>query len=305
MSSMCRFISLVGFIAALGSSSILAADSVPKVEIIKDLPYLGADREERLDLYLPAKAEGKRRPAILIVHGGGWHGGDKAARREKNIASNLARAGYVCASVNYVLAAKQERFTDNLRQVWPRNLQDCLTAVQFLRANAKNYDIDLAHIGAIGGSAGGHLVAMLATVDAEDGLDPKGPFAGQSARIQAVVPLYGAHDLVSHARIKKLELNPEELDLCRRGSPVTYIDNDDPPALILHGTKDALVAVEQSEILFRELREAKVPAELHVIDGAPHSFHLQPKQRDLRSLVIGFFDRHLKPKSTTSATAVN
>jgi acetyl esterase/lipase len=110
---------LLGFIVAIGSPVLSAADSGPKVQIIKDVSYQGDDRSERLDLYLPAKVAGKLRPAILIVHGGGWHGGDKAARREINIATSLARAGYVCASVNYVLA-KNVPSRDSTHQSDPR-----------------------------------------------------------------------------------------------------------------------------------------------------------------------------------------
>lgn len=267
------------------------------VRVIPDVPYLGEGRAETLDLYLPVDSPGDvRHPAVLIVHGGGWTGGDKAAARERNIGTILARAGYVCASVNYVLAEKKEKFTDNLRQVWPRNLQDCMTAVRFLRRHAEDYRIDPGRIGAIGGSAGGHLVAMLAAASDGDGLDPDGPYADFSCRIQAVVPLYGAHDLLQHASARQLldGMTDEEKALCRDASPVSHLSADDPPALVLHGTGDKLVAVEQSEILHREWRRAGLESELLVIEGAPHSFHLQPKQRDLRSLVIGFLDRHLK-----------
>ena len=76
---------------------------------------------------------------------------------------------------------------------------------------------------------------------------------------------------------------------------MTHISKNDPPFLILHGTKDKLVPVEQSELLFAALKKGQIPAELLIIKDAPHSFHLQPKQQDLRPKVIGFFDRHLKP----------
>lgn len=270
-----------------------AADS-PPVRVVKNIEYLGAERKEKLDLYLPGESGQRPRPAVLIVHGGGWHGGSKSAGRERNIGVHLAEAGFVCASVDYVLAVRKERFTDNLRQVWPRNLQDCMNGVRFLRANAKKYNIDGQNIGAIGGSAGGHLVAMLAVVDEKDGLDlAGGPYADVSCRIQAAVPMYGVHDLIVHARDRGMALGDVERVLCRVGSPVTYIDAADPPTLILHGTRDHLVPMKQSELLHTALQEAGVSSELAVIADAPHSFHLQPKQRDLRQLVIGFFRQHL------------
>ncbi len=276
------------------------------VRIIKDVSYLGDDRTEKIDLYLPAgSAKGMLRPAVLIVHGGGWTGGDKGDARERNIGTTLAESGYVCASVNYVLAEKTTPFINNLKQVWPRNLQDCMTAVRFLRSHAEKYGIDPNQIGAIGGSAGGHLVAMLAAVGDSDGLDPDGPYKEHSCRIQAVVPMYGAHDLEDLARKRKIfaGLSNDQKELCRVGSPVTYASKDDPPTLILHGTKDSLVPVVQSEILYRTLQKTGVQSELQIIEGAPHSFHLQPKQRDLRLLVTGFFDRHLRKKSHPKVVA--
>lgn len=231
-----------------------------KIRMISDVSYLGEGRAEKMDIYLPAVptgsgklAKGKSRPAVLIVHGGGWHGGDKAAAREKNIGMTLAGAGYVCASVNYVLADKKKLFTDNLKQVWPQNLLDCRTAVRFLREKADQYGIDVEHIGAIGGSAGGHLVAMLAFSEGDflDGKDGGGSttellYARQSDRIQAVVAMYGVHDFMYRVRIREMggQLSEEDKAMCLRASPVSHISIDDPPALLLHGTKDKLVPTE-------------------------------------------------------------
>ena len=269
-----------------------------QTSIKKEISYLGEDRTEKLDLYLPDPAfQTGPYPAIVIIHGGGWHGGDKAAKREINIGNNLAKAGYVCASINYQLAKKTSKFTDNLKQVWPGNLQDCKTAVRFLRKHADKYQIDADHIGAIGGSAGGHLVSILATTGNDTKPGPQEKYAGFSSSIQAVVPMYGVHDLIALAQSRDMLSSFTEVEkkLSQQASPVTHISQDDPPFLILHGTKDALVPVKQSELLLAALKKANIPAELLVIEGAPHSFHLQPKQQDLRPKVIGFFDRHLKP----------
>jgi dipeptidyl aminopeptidase/acylaminoacyl peptidase len=135
---------------------------------------------------------------------------------------------------------------------------------------------------------------MLAFTDDSDGLEPAGPYKSLSSRVQAVVPMYGVHDVVRRAYARGSELSEFDAELCRQASPVTYITADDPPALILHGTADSTVSVKQSTLLHARLKSSYVPASLIVLEGAPHSFHLQPEQRDLRKKVISFFDQHLK-----------
>jgi acetyl esterase/lipase len=192
-------------------------------------------------------------------------------------------------SIDYLLATEE-------KPSWPVNIHDCKTAVRWLRANADRLQIDAAHIGAIGGSAGGHLTALLATSGNLPELDPPGPYAEYSCAIQCAVPMYGAAEVrdrpSAHVMIGKTMAEAPEL--YRLASPADLADSQDPPCLILHGTADKLVPVEQSEILARALAKAGVPHELVIIEGAPHSFHLQPKQRDLRPLVLGFFDKYLK-----------
>jgi len=259
------------------------------VRIEKDVDYLGPDRKEKMDLYLPTgDPPAKGFPAVLIIHGGGWSGGDKGAAREQNIGGTLAKAGYVGASINYVLAKKQDSFAKTLGEVWPRNLHDCKTAVRWLRKNASKYRIDPDRIGVIGGSAGGHLTAMVALTAPEDGLDPKEPWGDVSCRVQAAIPLYGVHDFVLMSK------GGEDPTLLKSGSPVTWATKDDPPFLIFHGTKDTTVPLVQSERLAEALKKAGIEHELVIVEGAPHTFHLQPKEKDLRPQVLAFLDKHLK-----------
>ena len=99
--------------------------------IEQDIAYLAPERNEKADLYLPASnPSGAKRPAVVIIHGGGWTGGDKGAAREINIGTNLALNGYVGLSINYVLASTNK---DSAKATWPQNLHDCNTAVRWLR----------------------------------------------------------------------------------------------------------------------------------------------------------------------------
>lgn len=276
------------------------------VRIERDLPYLEAGRKERLDLYLPAVgAQNARSPGIVIIHGGGWTGGDKGAAREINIGTTLAGAGYVCASVNYRLD-KAGR--------WPTNLQDCKNAVRFLRKNAELYHVDPENIGVIGGSAGGHLALMVAYTSGISELEPSEPYGGVSSQVSAVVDLYGITDLLTRRKTddsgkpvgpttRSSELLEETADqnpsAWRMASPVTHVSARTPPTLILHGTKDTTVDRDQASELAARLKEQGVEYQLIWVEGIGHTFDLQtwakkPLPADLRPVVISFFDKHLK-----------
>jgi acetyl esterase/lipase len=266
------------------------------IRLEKDVAYLGPERSEKADLYLPPTFEpGVKHPGIVIIHGGGWTGGDKAAAREVNIGTTLAASGYVCISINYALAKPGS-------PTFPQNIGDCKRAVRWLRKNSTRFQLDANHIGAIGGSAGGHLTALLAVSGPEVGLDPKED-ADISCRIQAAVPMY-PHCAASWEGEVPPKAYPnlpmfakpqaEAPALWDSASPIKQLSKDDPPMLILHGTGDKTTPVDQSTRLHEAAKKIGVPSEVVIIEGAPHSFHLQPKQRDLRPPVIAFFDKHLK-----------
>jgi acetyl esterase/lipase len=262
----------------------------PGVRFEPDVEFLEPGRSEKADLYLPEASPNPRVPAVVIIHGGGWSGGDKRAAREINIGTNLALHGYIGMSINYLLSR-------NGHVTWPSNLHDCKTAVRWLRKNADRLGVNPERIGVIGGSAGGHLTVMLAVTGLEDRLDPPGPWGEYSCRVQCAVDLYGPTDLLQRGEAKWLgKKQAEAPELYRAASPTSYVDLSDPPILILHGTADKTVDLKQSELFADALKKAGAPHELVVIEGAPHTFHLQPKQRDLRPLVLGFFDTHLKRK---------
>ncbi|HYE98399.1 MAG TPA: alpha/beta hydrolase, partial [Planctomycetota bacterium] len=240
------------------------------VKALKDLSY-GPDERNLLDLYLPESA-GAPRPLLVCIHGGGWAGGGKD--RYKWLAEAFARKGFVAASITY-------RFAPKWRS--PAAMDDVQRAVRWLRANADKHGIDPARVGAIGGSAGGHLASYLALAEPHPIDDPA--LAAHSPRVQAVVDCYGPVDFVgmmssASAPIveafvgKPLQGNEEAY---RRASPVSYVKPTPPPFLIVHGTADVgtkrgQVPMEQSKDFHEKLKAAGGDATLLVLEDAPHGF---------------------------------
>jgi acetyl esterase/lipase len=273
----------------------LASDDTSKQaepQVLRDVDYLLNDRPEKADIYLPAgRAANVKSPAVLVIHGGGWTTGDKAEEREVNIATNLAKAGYVAMSINYLLSTAEHKAT------WPVNVFECQIAVRWLRKNAERFQIDGDHIGVIGGSAGGHLAASIAVLDGQDATYGKPPYREFSCKVQCAVDLYGPIDLLSYKDLPMIGgTREEDFERYYAASPNHSVQKNTPPILIVHGTADKSVSINQSRLFARALERAGATYELVIVEGAPDSFHLQPKQRDLRPVVIGFLDRYLKPK---------
>ena len=249
---------------------------------LSNLAFLPAERSERLDLYVQYARDFKvRRPGVLFIHGGGFTGGDKAEYRSASVSADLARAGYVVVSCNYVLGAKDKP------GVWPRNIADCRDAVRWMRANADALGLDPDRIAVAGGSAGGYLALMVGLSDDRTG--PGGdPAAKHSAKVSAVIDMYGVVNFSKHGKgvVPGVSAADQAAYL-----PENQCDVKDPAVLILHGTADAIVDIAQSDAMAKALRAAKVPHEYIIVDGAPHTFDLHPVGKSWkRTGVVGGVD---------------
>jgi acetyl esterase/lipase len=249
---------------------------------LSNLAFLPEGRPERLDLYVQYARDFKvRRPAVLFIHGGGFTGGDKAEYRSASVSADLARAGYVVVSCNYVLGPKDKP------GVWPRNIADCRDAVRWMRANADALDLDPDRIAVAGGSAGGYLALMVGLSDDKTG--PGGDRAAKhSAKVSAVIDFYGVANFSKHGKGQVPGVSAAEQAAYL---PENQCDPQDPPVLILHGTADTTVDIAQSDAMAKALRAAKVSHEYVVVEGAPHTFDLHPKGRGWkRTGMIGGVD---------------
>jgi acetyl esterase/lipase len=259
---------------------------------LNDIVYTKVgDQELKLDLARPASGEGPF-PAVVVIHGGAWRGGDKASNR--TLLAQFAQRGYVAISPQYRFCPKE---------TFPAQVHDVKAAVRWLRAHADEHKVDKDHIGAIGFSAGGHLALMLGVTGPDDGLEGDVTADAPSSRVQAVVNYFGPTELgapdipeVSKPLVKDfLGGTPEEKpEAAKKASPVTYTSKDDPPILTFQGTKDPLVPHTQAFRLTDAQTQAGVPGRVELLVGAGHGWGGDDLERT-REETFEFFDRYLKP----------
>jgi acetyl esterase/lipase len=253
------------------------------------------NREQSLDLFLPApkKLHGKTVKLIIWVHGGGWKGGSK----EDGPLIPALLNHFALASINYRLAP-QERF--------PAQIFDCKAAVRWVRAHGYEYGIDTKKIGVWGGSAGGHLVALLGTTNGVKTLEGNQGNLQYSSDVQAVCDWYGPSNLQTILQTTPAQHDPylpirnmvvsflgrDDVNLAKMASPINYVNSKSPPFLIMHGDEDDVVPIEQSLQLAAALKKYHDPISIHVLKGAKHN--PVPFLPLIETEIIPFFERALK-----------
>ena len=260
----------------------------------QDVCYLDPNRVEKMDIYMPNTDGGQDCfPAVLIIHGGGWIGGDKASMREKQIAYTLVKAGYAVFSINYQLAKytkKNGKVEKWIIEGWPQNIYDCKTAVRYIRKNAGSLGVDPDQIGVMGASAGGHL-ALLTALSANDTELNMGGFYNEfPSDVKCVVDLYGIPD-VNKFGAYIFERAPNGLE---KASPVNYLSASTPPILIIHGDKDVVVNINFSKDFIDILRIKNIIYEFIIVPNGIHSFDINPAEMDLRPATLRFLGKYLK-----------
>ena len=232
----------------------------PEIEVREKVVYSKVgERELFLDAFIP-KGEGPY-PAILIVHGGAWRSGNRNQLRL--YANALSRRGLVCFAIDYRLAPQHK---------FPAQIEDCREAVKWIRTQAANYKVNPTKLGAIGYSAGGHLVCLLGTT----GEAPSDKNGNIDTRLQVIAAGGAPTDFRSFPDNGRwaeywmggdLKTVPEKF---RDASAAAFADKNDPPVFFFNGTADELVPVAWSRACHDALQEKGVKVEMHTIEGAGH-----------------------------------
>jgi acetyl esterase/lipase len=241
-----------------------------------------------MDVYFPGS--GGPWPVLVYVHGGSWMHGDKT--EALMFAGNMTAQRYLVVSINYRLYPPAR---------FPTMIEDVKCAVRSLRAHASEYNLDPNRIGAMGVSAGGHLVSLLGTSDQSDGWDV-GEYLDQSSHVRAVIAMAAVTDLTKNfpnADIEAMRQIGFGEDNIERASPITHVTSDDPPFLLIHGDLDELVPYEQSQLMYDRLRQMNVPAQLVIVKNATHSFTAPegtttPSLVEINQIILDFLAKYLK-----------
>lgn len=234
----------------------------PEVKVSAGLAY-GPERQQVLDIYEP-RSEGKRlRPAVIVIHGGGWVGGTKSWTAEL-VCMRFVVKGFVAANVEY-------RFAKHAKA--PAAVTDVLAAAAWFLDRAQQYRVDAKRVVVTGDSAGGHLALMV-------GMTPQQAGLGREARVRAVVNFFGITDVgdllrEANERSYAVEWVPEQpgrAEAARRVSPLTHVRRRLPPILTIHGTADPSVPYSHATRLTEAVNRAGGQAVLISVAGGVHGF---------------------------------
>ena len=276
-------------------------DAAPGVRYLSSVSFdRPAGEDLRLDLCMPVRPDSAS-PAVVCIHGGGWHGGTRA--EYVPLIVQLARRGYVAVTIDYRLAPTHR---------FPAQADDVRSAVRWLRQHANECGVDPDRIGLLGWSSGGHLACFVGVAGtsaysrSSESSDPTG--VQPSASVQAVVSFSGLTDLTadywnvipSGRRVLIGSEFAQDPAAYRSASPLAHVDRNAPPFLLLHGTADPVVPLDQSQRLRDALKVARSTVSLREYDGQGHRW-FGSTLRGANHEALAFFDRHLKGLAGASA----
>lgn len=246
------------------------------ITVTRDIVYRDGDSDAwKLDMAMPADAGEALRPALVIVHGGGWASGSKSVDVYQKMMVDYARKGYVTINVEYRLTGEAP---------FPACIEDCKCAVRWLRAHAKEYRVDPNRIGAYGHSAGAHLALMLAMVPKSAGLEGDGGWDDYSSRVN-----------VAAAGSPPTELGRDVPMAKNEWWPIGYISADQPPLFLIQGGEDRIVRPELTEDFVQKMKAVGANIKYLKIDRVGHDVAYNTKLEITEPAIEKFFVKYLKP----------
>jgi len=263
------------------------APQAGEIKITRGIAYREGDSEAwKLDMAMPAGEPDGLRPALVIVHGGGWRGGSRTVDVFQKMMTDYARKGYVTVNIDYRLTGEAP---------FPACIEDVKCAVRWLRAHADEYKVDPERIGAYGHSAGAHLALMLAMAPKSAGLEGDGGWDDFSSRVDVAVGGSPPTELGRDTPMAKKEW-----------WPIGYISGDHPPMLLVQGSADRIVRAELTEDFLGKMKAAGADIEYLRIEGGEHGVAYAEALDVTDPAIEKFFAKHLKagsppPKPTSKA----
>jgi acetyl esterase/lipase len=265
------YVAIYLFVILLPPNGLVADEPIDKAPTHQDLEYARVEHKPLLlDLYLP---KWKPTVSVIWVHGGAWRAGSK-----KDVpVLRWCDQGMAIASVDYRLSPEAP---------FPAQIHDIKAAIRWLREHSSRYQIDPNRIVVAGSSAGGHLAALVGVSNTVRELEGTvGPNAGASSDVQAIVSFFGASNLQTilsqstpfglNMRVPALELllggKPDQKpELAKLASPVSHVDDRDPPIWLIHGDQDPQMPINQSHELQGVYKQHKLPVQFEVVHGGKH-----------------------------------
>jgi len=247
----------------------------PDVEVLRNIPYGPGGVRQQLDVYRPRFIPEGGCPVLLQIHGGAWMMGDKGSQALP-LMYTLASRGWIVVAANYRLSPSVG---------FPTHLHDCKSALCWIRENGREYGMNPDFVAVTGGSAGGHLSALMGLTGNRRELQPDHPDTDTS--VQACIPFYGVYDMLvrenQHPNRQVYERflrgkviyespkeNPQLWDLA---SPIVQVQPDVPPFMVVHGTHDSLAVVAEGRAFSHKLREVSQNPVVYVeMPGAEHAW---------------------------------
>lgn len=255
----------------------------PSVNQLKDIMYKTSLNDTlRLDAYYSKK---EIRPAVVLVHGGGWSSGNKSMM--KPLATLLASSGYQCFAIQYRLSSQE---------IYPAAVKDVKSAIRFIRSQKEHFFVDSSKIAILGCSAGGQLAALVGTTNGQMKWEDNDAHDGISSTVQAIIDIDGivAFDHPESREAKSASIwlggsKAEVPDTWKEASPLTYVGKNTPPTLFINGKYERFHAGRDDMVSVLESYD--IPYQIKTIPNAPHTFwHFNPWFEETSNYTVSFLN---------------